>query len=70
MSTKTSEIIEATAVCKAINRHCRKAQVFQGGRQFGVDYTTWAVTYPQMAHAFQKAAKIITGRDGRFMPRF
>ena len=53
----------ATATVKAINRHVNKAQVFSGGRMFGVDYTTWAVCYPQTAKMFNDAASIMLGRE-------
>jgi hypothetical protein len=59
-----------TAILKAINRHVRRNNVFSGGRSFGVDYTTWSICYPQMSSVFNKAAQQITGRPGRFLPRF
>ncbi len=61
---------EARAICKAINRHVNKVEVFMGGRQFGVDFNTWAVCYPQMCREFRNAAAVVVGRPGRFLPRF
>jgi hypothetical protein len=59
---------QARAIVKAINRRVRRHRYFEGGRLFGVDYPTWAVTHPQMAREFNKAAAVLTGRKGHFMP--
>ena len=61
---------EARATVKAINRHIRKDRPFQGGMQYGVDWPTWATCYPQTATLFNRAAQVLMGRDGRFMPIF
>jgi hypothetical protein len=61
---------QARIFIKAINRHVKRRRLFEGGRTFGVDYTTWCVTYPQLARAYQAASEILTGRNGRFLPRF
>ncbi len=66
MITKDS----AKAVIKSINRQVNKMEYFKGGKQFGVDFATWSVTCPQMAQMFSEAAKVLTGREGRFLPRF
>jgi hypothetical protein len=62
--------MNARAVIKAINRRIRRHGFFDGGRAFGVDYATWNVTYPQMASVFNQAASQLTGRPGRYLPRF
>ena len=59
---------EARTLVKAINRRIRRDQIFEGGKAFGVDYTTWAICYPSTASAFNAAAEILTGRSGRFLP--
>lgn len=61
---------QARQTVKAINRWVRKTKPFEGGRQYGVDYPTWVVTYPQTAQVFRAAAEVLTGRKGNFMPRF
>lgn len=48
----------------------RKTRPFEGGRQYGVDYPTWIVTYPQTAQVFRQAAEVLVGKQGNFMPRF
>ena len=58
------------AVAKAINRRVRKHRFFDGGRTFGVDYATWACSYPQMAAEFNRAVEVINGRKGRYLPKF
>ena len=58
------------AIVKAINRKVRRHGFFDGGRAFGVDYATWCHCYPQMASVFNQAAEKITGRSGRYLPRF
>lgn len=60
----------ARTTIKAINRWTRTYRPFEGGRTFGVDYITWRISYPQIAKTYQLAAEMITGRTGRFMPRF
>jgi hypothetical protein len=52
------------AVAKAINRWVRK------NLSPGWDYATWCAVYPQMALEFNKAVEAISGRKGRFLPRF
>ena len=52
------------AILKAINRYCRKNL----GK--GWDYATWTVVYPQMAFEFSRAAEAMTGRKGRYLPKF
>jgi hypothetical protein len=61
---------QARAIIKAINRHVRRNRLFAGGRTFGVDYSTWRVSFPQLSATYQAAAEILMGRSGRFMPRF
>lgn len=64
------QVKDAMAVAKAINRRCRRQKIFAGGRGFGVDYNTWAVSYPQMAEQFNKAVKVINGgKPGRYVPK-
>jgi len=58
------------AIIKAINRRVRRHGFFDGGKAFGVDYVTWCLSYPQMAFEFSKACEALTGRKGRFIPRF
>lgn len=53
---------------KAINRHVRKARIFEGGKAYGVDWPTWNVCYPHLARAFCNAAEVVMGRKGLFMP--
>lgn len=62
--------VNARAIVKTINRRCRRHRYFEGGRQFGVDYTTWVMCHPQMAFEYSRAAEALTGRKGRFIPRF
>lgn len=64
------EIRNSLVFVKAINRWARRRRPFAGGRQFGVDFATWNACYPQLAAAYQKAATVIAGRNGRFLPRF
>lgn len=66
----TSKEQEASALIKAINRWVRRTRPFEGGKQFGVDFRTWNVTYPQIASAYKAAATVIAGRPGYFMPKF
>lgn len=58
---------EARTIIKSINRRCRRGKMF-GRDRYGADFSTWSVCYPQTSRAYVEAAKIITGRDGRFMP--
>jgi hypothetical protein len=60
---------EARVIIKSINRWVRRTKPFWGGREFGVDWITWRVTYPHISAAYQRAAEILLDRDGRFMPR-
>jgi len=62
--------MNARATIKAINRRIRRHGFFDGGKAFGVDYTTWSLIYPQMASTFNAACEELTGRKGRFLPRF
>ena len=59
---------EPKAILKAINRYCRRRRIFEGGLQWGYDYATWSVCYPQMAREFNRAAAAIMGRPGRYLP--
>lgn len=59
----------AKAVIKSITRHLNKINAFGGGRQYGIDHNTWRACYPQISNEFQKAAIVLTGRNGRFVPR-
>jgi len=56
---------QASAVVKSITRHLRKTREFRGPW----DYATWCVLHPQMATEFSKAAQLLVGRPGRFLPR-
>lgn len=60
----------AKTIIRSINRWARRTQPFHGGRQYGVDYATWTVCYPHLAHQFQRAVECVTGRSGRFLPKF
>ena len=57
---------EAIATVKAINRHLRKH--WHGG-VFGWDYATFSAVHPGLCSVFNKAASVIAGRKGRFLPR-
>ena len=63
-------ILEARAIAKAINRHHRRRHTFEGGRQYGIDFPTWSVCYPQTCAVFMRCAQTLTGRKGFFMPKF
>ncbi len=60
----------ARQTIKAINRWVRKNNPFEGGKQYGVDFATWNVCYPQLSKMYVKCAEIMVERTGRFMPRF
>lgn len=64
------DIKAAVAIVKAINRRVRRHGFFDGGKAFGVDYNTWVAVYPQMAFEYNKAAEVIQGKPGRYLPRF
>lgn len=59
---------QAKSIIKSITRHLNKTKAFSGGRMYGIDCRTWRACYPQMSFEFQKAAIILTGRNGRFIP--
>lgn len=54
---------DARSLAKAINRHIRRRHIFEGGRTFGVDYSTWAVCYPHLAREFNQAAALLVEAD-------
>ena len=60
----------AQSIVKSINRHCRKSETFKGGREYGIDFSTFSTCYPQISKVFCNAAKILVGRKGRFLPQF
>lgn len=61
---------DARATIKAINRRLRTDRPFEGGMEYGVDYVTWCMCYPQMAATFSAAAETLVGKPGRYLPRF
>lgn len=64
------EELSAKTLIKAINRHIRRKKLFEGGLQYGLDYPTWSLCFPQMSKVLNQAAKIITGKDGHYLPRY
>jgi hypothetical protein len=63
----------ARALIKSINRHLKKTRAFVGGRQYGIDWPTWCVTFPQLAHAVNEAGHVLMQTNDskrHFMPRF
>jgi hypothetical protein len=66
----SSKQVEAKTLIKSINRHIRRKKLFEGGLQYGLDYPTWSFCYPQMSKILNEAAKIITGRDGFYLPKY
>lgn len=60
----------AQSIVKSINRHCRKVEMFKGGREYGIDFSTFSTCYPQISKVFCNAAEILVGRKGKFLPRF
>jgi len=58
----------AKQVALAITRHLRRRRVFEGGRLFGVDYTTWHTCYPHLSLTFEAAMEALTGTPGRYVP--
>ena len=64
------EQLSAKTLIKAINRRIRRKKLFEGGLQYGLDYPTWSLCYPQMSKVLNQAAKVITGKDGRYLPKY
>lgn len=60
---------QATTIVKSINKHCKKKNIFQGGKTFGVDFNTWYACHSHLASMFCDAVKVLTGKEGRFLPK-
>ncbi len=63
---------QAIAIVKAINRRERvraREDYCPGDITFGWDYTTWNMVHPQLSALYSKCAEIITGKQGRYIPR-
>jgi hypothetical protein len=65
---------EAISFAKSIQRHIRKRDIMGAhsgeGQEYGVDFVTWHICHPHLADVFCELGRVVTGRDGRFMPRF
>lgn len=57
---------DITATLKAINRYLRRAHVFAGGRDLGIDKTTWIICHSQIANTFSELANKKNGTSGKF----